>query len=130
VRVPLPREGRVVACYKVSKRFDQDISAVCGAFAVEVERGHVAFVRVAFGGMAATPIRVPACEQALLGRPWTRATVAQAVRVLDAALTPLSDFRGSAAYRRLVAGNLLRKFQLETGGPAAPTRLRRAPEAP
>jgi xanthine dehydrogenase small subunit len=129
IRVPRRAPGRLFRAYKVAKRFDQDISAVCGAFAVELERGHVARVRVAYGGMAATPVRVPACEQALLGRPWTRATVDLAVRALDAALTPLSDFRASAAYRRLVAGNLLRKFQLETGGPAAPTRLRRAPEA-
>jgi len=129
VRVPRRAPGRQFRAYKVAKRFDQDISTVCGAFAVELERGHVSFARVAFGGMAATPVRVPACEQALLGRPFTQATLAQAVQALDAALAPLSDFRGSAAYRRLVAGNLLRKFHLETGGPSAPTRLRAAPEA-
>ncbi len=130
VRVPRRAPGRRFRAYKVAKRVDQDISTVCGAFALELDHGRVRHVRIAYGGMAATPVRVPAVEQALLGRPWTSETVAQAVRVLDEALAPLSDFRGSAAYRRLVAGNLLRKLQLETGEAPPATRLRAGGEAP
>jgi xanthine dehydrogenase small subunit len=123
ILVPRRRPGLELRAYKVAKRIDQDISTVCGAFALELERGLVRHVRIAFGGMAATPVRVAACEAALLGRPWTRPTVEAGVVALAQALTPLSDFRGSATYRRLVAGNLLRKFQLETGGPSAGTRI-------
>jgi xanthine dehydrogenase small subunit len=122
IRVPRRTPGLELRVYKVAKRFDQDISTVCGAFAVALEGGRVRHVRVAFGGVAATPVRVAACEQALLGRPWSQATVEAAVPALDAALIPLSDFRGSADYRRLVTQNLLRKFLLETGGAAAPSR--------
>lgn len=130
VRVPRRAPGRSFRAYKVAKRIDQDIATVCGAFALELERGQVRHVRIAYGGMAATPLRVAAAEQALLGRPWTREVVEQAVRALDGALTPLSDFRGSAAYRRLVAGNLLRKLWLETGEAPPATRLRAGLEVP
>ncbi|MBK9517346.1 MAG: xanthine dehydrogenase small subunit [Anaeromyxobacter sp.] len=128
IRVPRRAPGLSFRAYKVAKRFDQDISTVCGAFALVLERGRVAQVRVAFGGMAATPVRVDAVERALLGLPWTLAAVEQVVPLLDQALAPLSDLRGSATYRRLVAGNLLRKFQLETGGEAPATRLRAGAE--
>jgi xanthine dehydrogenase small subunit len=116
IRVPVRSDARLFRAYKVSKRFDQDISAVCGAFALELSQGRVRHVRLCYGGMAATPKRARACEEALLGRPWTEATVAAALPALDADLAPISDMRASAAYRRLVAQNLLRKFRLETAG--------------
>ena len=113
VRIPLPAEGVRFATYKVSKRFDQDISAVCGAFALWLVDGRVKDARLCYGGMAAIPKRARACEAALSGRAWNEATVASVLPLLDAEFTPLSDMRASAGYRRLVARNLLRKFQAE-----------------
>jgi xanthine dehydrogenase small subunit len=129
VRVPRRSLGLHFGAYKVAKRHDQDISTVCGAFAVVLESGRVVRARIAFGGMAATPVRVPAAEEALAGHPFTEEAAERAAAAVDAALTPLSDFRGSAGYRRLVAGNLIRKFQREVAGAVAPAVLRAAPEA-
>ncbi|MFL5271451.1 MAG: xanthine dehydrogenase small subunit [Anaeromyxobacteraceae bacterium] len=134
IRLPVRSEERAFRAYKISKRFDQDISAVCGAFSVTLADRRVRDVRVAFGGVAATPVRARGCERALLGRPWDAASIAAALPVLDAELAPISDARATAAYRRLVAKNLLRKFQLETApegaAPASATRvLARAEEA-
>jgi len=115
VRVPLPPAGLRFATYKVSKRPDQDISAVCAAFAVTLDRGRVREARIAYGGMAAVPKRALACEAALVGKAWTEETVASVLPVLDGEFQPLTDMRASAAYRTLVARNLLRKFQAEVG---------------
>ena len=123
VDVPLPRAHEMFRCYKVSKRFDQDISAVCAAFRLRLEDGIVHDIRIGFGGMAATPARPDAVEKALTGRPWTEATIRTAQAVMDNAFAPLSDMRASAAYRRTVARNLLLKCFLETSGEAAVTRL-------
>jgi xanthine dehydrogenase small subunit len=132
VRIPRLRPGLELATYKVSKRFDQDISAVCAAFALELDRGTVRAARVAFGGMAATPKRACACEAALAGRPWTEATCEQAAAALATDFAPITDMRASAAYRLAVAQNLLRKFHLETSGrlAGAPSRLYDLAEAP
>jgi xanthine dehydrogenase small subunit len=113
IRVPLPGPDVRFATYKVSKRFDQDISAVCGAFAVTVRDGTVREARIAYGGMAAVPKRATACEAALVGKPWSEDAVAAALPALDAELAPITDMRASARYRSLVARNLLRKFHAE-----------------
>ena len=125
VRVPLPRPGVRCAAYKIAKRFDQDISAVCAAFAIELDGGMVRSARVALGGMAATPKRARASEAALAGEPWNSATCARAAAALAQDYTPIADMRASAAYRLTVAQNLLRKFHLETSGAlaGAPSRL-------
>jgi xanthine dehydrogenase small subunit len=123
VTVPRPPPGRIVKIFKLSKRFDQDISAVCGAVVLTLQAGAATAVRIAFGGMAATPRRAPACEAALIGRPWTRQTVEAAARALAEDFQPISDMRASAAYRALAAANLLRKVFAETAGPPAPTRV-------
>jgi xanthine dehydrogenase small subunit len=123
IRVPLPRPGQQFRCYKISKRFDQDISAVLGAFCVRLDAGKVGEVRVAYGGMAAIPKRAIECERALRGRPWTEATIARGREALAQELAPISDMRASAAYRLLVAQNLLTKFHAETSAPAALTRV-------
>jgi xanthine dehydrogenase small subunit len=123
IDVPLPRPGEVFRCYKVSKRFDQDISAVCAAFRLRLEDGIVRDIRIGFGGMAATPARAHMVEEALIGRPWTEATIRMAQVMMDKAFSPLSDMRASAAYRRTVARNLLLKCFLETNEEAAVTRL-------
>jgi xanthine dehydrogenase small subunit len=117
----LPRLQREVyfRAYKVSKRFDQDISALLGAFALTLIDGRVASARIAFGGMAATPRRAYKCEAALTGLAWTRESIEKGMAALDADFTPISDMRASATYRRQVAGNLLVKAFLEHQGAAA-----------
>src|SRR5690606_2749015 len=123
IRVPLPQAGQQFRCYKIAKRFDQDISALLGAFRPRLERGRVAEVRIAYGGMAAIPRRARRCEAALRGRPWTAATVARGREALARELAPISDMRASAAYRLLAAQNLLTKFHIETTEPAIDTRV-------
>ncbi len=118
LRLPLPGPGLEFAVYKLSKRVDQDISAVCAAFALRLAGGIVTEARLAFGGMAAVPKRAPLTEAALIDRPWTVATVNAAASALDRDLAPIDDFRASAAYRRLAARNLLHRFCLETTGTA------------
>jgi xanthine dehydrogenase small subunit len=112
--VPLAAMQRQVRAYKISKRFDSDISAVGAGFAIELEGDTVKDVRLAFGGMAATVKRAAGAEAALAGRPWTEATLNEAKAALASDFTPLSDMRASAAYRLQVAQNLLERFWLET----------------
>ena len=121
--VPLPRADDQVAVYKVSKRFDEDISSVLGAFRVRLDAGRVAEVTIAYGGMAATPKRAIAVEAALLGKPWTREQVEQAMAAYAQDFAPLTDWRASADYRLAVARNLLLRFWSETVG-MAHTRVR------
>jgi xanthine dehydrogenase small subunit len=124
VEVPKPPPGTLLfKVFKLSKRFDQDISAVCGAFALAIEDGWVAEARIAFGGMAATPRRALGCEAALIGRPWTAETVETAAAAIEAEFTPISDMRASAEYRTLAAKNLLRKAFIESRAPSAATRV-------
>lgn len=105
------------AVYKLSKRRDEDISALLGAFRVKLdENGRVAQLRIAFGGMAATPKRAKAVEAALSGQPWTEASVEAALAGFASDYQPISDMRASADYRLLTAQNLLRRFYLETTG--------------
>ena len=113
VNVPLPGAATRVASYKLSKRIDQDISAVCAAFAVEVADGRIAAARIAYGGMAAVPARAKRAEAALLGKPFDDAAYADAAKALAEDFRPLSDMRASAAYRLQGAQNLLRRFYLE-----------------
>ena len=122
VRVPRSRHGWVVRSYKIAKRFDQDISAVCAAFALRIAGGKVAEARIAYGGMAATPRRAAAAEAALTGQPWQEPAVRARPAALDADYTPLSDMRASAAYRMKVAKNALYRLWLETRRSAARRR--------
>ncbi len=124
VTIPRPASGSIFKVLKLTKRFDQDITAVLGAFALTVEAGVVGAARIAFGGMAATPRRAGACEAALVGRPWDFATVQTAAAALAADFQPISDMRASAAYRLLAAQNLLRKVLIETTMPDTATRVR------
>lgn len=100
--------------YKIAKRFDQDISAVCAAFALHLDAGAVAEARIAYGGMAATPRRAAAAEAALAGQPWQEPAARAAMAALDADYTPLSDMRASSGYRMQVAKNALYRLWLET----------------
>lgn len=114
IRVPLPASAQRFRTYKLAKRFDQDISAVCAAFAVELDGDTVRSARIAFGGMAATPKRGSAIEAALNGQPWTEATVRAAMAALPTDYQPLSDMRATSTYRLAGAQNLLYRFFLET----------------
>jgi xanthine dehydrogenase small subunit len=116
VMVPAPQAGRRVASYKISKRFDQDISAVCAAFVVDREGDRISSVRIAFGGLAAIPARARATEASLTGRPWSLESIEIAVAALAEDFRPLTDLRASSAYRLQAAGNLLRRFYFETAG--------------
>ena len=109
-----PRTLQLLRAYKVSKRWEDDISAVCLALQVEIAAGVVQHVRIGAGGVAATPARARQTEAALLGQPWTQASIHAAARALQAEFTPLSDLRASSAYRRAVLGRLLQRFWLES----------------
>jgi xanthine dehydrogenase small subunit len=113
VRIPRPAAGTRLRIVKLSKRFDSDISSLCGAFAIRVEDGRVAEARIAFGGMAGIPARAPACEAALTGRPWSEASIESAAEALAQDYQPLTDLRGSAGYRLAAAANLVRGLWLE-----------------
>ena len=126
--VPLTSDAAAFRCYKLSKRFDQDISAVCGAFRVDIEDGKVGDIRICYGGMAGTPQRAVACENALRGAPWTEATVRSAMAALDQDYSPLTDMRASAEYRARAARNLLLKFFFETTDPQDQTRVLAVPD--
>jgi xanthine dehydrogenase small subunit len=113
VRIPRPAPGTLIRIAKLSKRFDSDISTLLGAFAIRIAGGLVAEARIAFGGMAGIPARAPACEAALIGKPWSVATIESAARAIAEDYRPLSDLRGSAEYRLAAAANLVRGLWLE-----------------
>lgn len=123
VDIRLPSDPGSVRFYKISKRFDQDISAVCGCFYVERSEGVISRARIAFGGMAATPLRAKAVEAALEGQPWTQETIEAAVGAFDKDFTPISDLRASAEYRSAVSKNLLRRYYLESFLPPEKTQI-------
>ena len=125
IDVPRLAPDQVFRCYKISKRFDQDISGLLGAFRFTLEGRRVTQARVAFGGMAATPKRAAATEAALKGlqladpHDWDAACEA-----LASDFQPIDDMRASARYRLETAQALLRKALHEAGGEAsAATRL-------
>jgi len=95
---------------KLSKRPDQDITTVGLSAVIAIEPRRVSFARIALGGTGPRAARCGPAEAALLGQLWTRAVVDAAASALEAAITPLSDLRASAEYRRLAAGNLLRRL--------------------
>ena len=111
--ITIPRQADKLRCYKLSKRFDQDISAVCGCFWIDVAGGEVREVRLAFGGMAGTPKRAARAEAALRGMPWTDSSVGAAMAALERDFSPMSDMRASAAYRMEAAQNMLLRAWLE-----------------
>ncbi len=122
--VPRPADPTAVRCYKISKRLDQDISAVCGCFHVTVGADDIiSSARIAFGGMAGIPKRARSVEDCLVGARWSHDTIETGARRFADDFTPLSDMRGSAEYRLLTAQNLLRKYFIERINPAAMTRI-------
>lgn len=114
--VTIPAQPDRLKVYKLSKRFDQDISAVCGAFNIVVEDGTVVDARIAFGGMAGTPKRATGAEAALIGKPWSRETVEAAQNAMAEDYTPMSDMRASARYRLGTAQAMLLRAWHEDSG--------------
>lgn len=114
IRIPVPREDRIFKAYKLSKRFDQDISTLVAAFYLAVEGGVVRDTRAAFGGMAAQTARARHVEASLIGKAWTAEAVADIDVVIAQDFRPMNDHRGGAEYRLRAAANLVRRLQAET----------------
>ncbi|QUM85936.1 MULTISPECIES: xanthine dehydrogenase small subunit [unclassified Moritella] len=121
--IPLPTSEQVFGIYKLSKRIDDDISAVLAAFNITLKNNVITDVRLAFGGMAATPMRAQHAEKVLLGAVWEYDSIYTAMQALDEDFSPLSDFRASKEYRSLAAKNLLKKFYLEQQSTTIETRV-------
>jgi xanthine dehydrogenase small subunit len=116
IKVPKPTPNELLRVYKVSKRFDDDISAVCLAVKLQREGAQVTHASIGIGGVAATPVRAIRTEAVLTHQPWTETTVQAGMASLRSEFTPISDMRASAAYRQQVLGNLLQRFWLESQG--------------
>ncbi|MEL6958909.1 MAG: xanthine dehydrogenase small subunit [Pseudomonadota bacterium] len=108
--ITIPKSAPALRCYKLSKRFDQDISAVCGCFNVTVTDGTITEARIAFGGMAGTPKRAASAEAALVGRPWSSDTIDAAAEAIETDFQPMSDMRASSAYRMEAAQGQFRRY--------------------
>lgn len=117
IHLPKLKPGALFRIDKLSKRYDQDISTVAAAFRLTLAGGKVTDARLAFGGMAAAPVRAKAAEAALVGKPFDVAAVETAVIAIGTELTPIGDMRATARYRSTVAGNLLRRFLLAETSP-------------
>jgi xanthine dehydrogenase small subunit len=126
INIPKMAANSIHAAYKISKRRDEDISSVCGAFNLTVENGKITSACIAYGGMAATPKRASNAETSMIGQPWSEATLVAAASGLGLDFTPLTDWRASADYRLRVAQNMFRRFYLENSSVAQPVRLERA----
>jgi len=116
IKVPRPVAAEQLRIYKISKRYDDDISAVCLAVNIRLEDNTVAKISIGAGGVAAMPVRAVRTEAVLRGKPWTLDAVQQATAALRAEFQPISDMRASAAYRSEVLGNLMQRFWLESQG--------------
>lgn len=116
IRLPKLADGVILRSHKLSKRFDQDISAVCTAYRLELVDGKVTDFAMACGGLAATIKRASNCEATLLGAQWNDSSIAKAQAALADDFSPISDMRASAEYRLQVTQNLLRRFYLESIG--------------
>ena len=117
--VPRPAPEGLLRAYKVSKRWDDDISAVCLALHLDIADGVVRRASIGAGGVAATPARARQTETLLTGQPWTEAQAQRAGEALQAEFTPISDMRASGAYRRTVLAGLMRRYWLESQGQTA-----------
>jgi len=114
IRIPRLDDDVVLRSYKITKRFDQDISAVCGAFFLRLKGASISEARIAYGGLAATPKRAIATEELLDGATWSEELVRSAMKKLSVDFQPISDMRSTADYRLKVCQNLLFRFWLES----------------
>lgn len=116
--VPIPSKTSRLRCYKISKRRDLDISALSAAFLFDHQDDQISHARIAMGGVAAIPIRLPALEDLFVQKGWSRAAIEACQAALPHHIQPMSDHRGSAGYRLQVAGHLFSKLWLDgQGGP-------------
>ncbi len=116
IKVPKPVKNEQLRAYKISKRYDDDISAICLVVNLQIEAGTVRKASIGVGGVAATPVRATQAEAALTGQPWTVRAAKTAAGALRTEFQPISDMRASAAYRSEVLGNLMQRFWLESQG--------------
>ncbi len=114
LEIPAPAASSRLGAYKVSRRKEMDISAVSACFRLDMDGDLITGARIAFGGMAATPVRVRVAEDALRGKVWTDALAAEVAGLLGEVLAPLSDHRGTARFRKILARNLFLGFREET----------------
>jgi xanthine dehydrogenase small subunit len=123
ITIPELPSGQHLKIYKISKRIDDDISAVCLACCITVEEERISAIRLAFGGMSAIPKRASACEQAMLGNTLDDETIDQAQQALQLDFQPIDDVRASAGYRLEAARNLLKRMQIELSGSRVLTQV-------
>ena len=124
IRIPKINHSHMVRVYKVSKRFDDDISASCGAICMRIEDGKITKARIAFGGMAEIPRRAVKCEEALEGRDWNEETIKLGMEAIQKDFSPISDFRATKDYRLQVSQNLLLRYFYELNNSSAnPVRI-------
>ena len=116
IAIPKPHPGESFTAYKISKRFDQDISAVVAAFRLRIESGRVASIHAAYGGLAAQAKRARSLEACLTGRSWRIDLLGDVEALIAKDFAPVDDHRASASYRLTVAANLVRRLCLETTG--------------
>ena len=114
IEIPTRDPALLLRCYKICKRYDQDISAVCAAFVLRLDGDQVSDLRISFGGMAAIPKRAELTEKALMGQLWGEDAIENARQKLAQDFTPMTDMRASADYRQRLSSNLLYRFYLET----------------
>ena len=112
IRIPIFSKN-IFKAYKISKRFDDDISSVCAAFNLEIKNKKIKNIKIAFGGMAETPKRAKNCERTLINSLISREVIDKAKKALERDFKPISDMRASGKYRKLIAKNLLEKCFLE-----------------
>jgi xanthine dehydrogenase small subunit len=116
IKVPKPAPHEFMRIYKISKRFDDDISAICLGLNFQITNGVVTQASIGVGGVAATPVRAIKTEAACAHKDWSKATIDHIKTVLRAEFKPISDMRASGAYRTEVLGNLLERYWLESQG--------------
>ena len=116
INVPKPTPHEFMRIYKISKRFDDDISAVCLAINLHIDNNTIVSASIGVGGVAATPVRAIKTEASCAGKYWSKATIDHLKSVLRAEFSPISDMRASSAYRTQVLGNLLERYWLESQG--------------
>ena len=121
IMIPKLKSNEILKIYKISKRFDQDISTLCAAVKIELNGQQIVKACISFGGMAATPARAFEAERSLVGKVFAEETFLAVAQKLEEDFQPISDFRGSSDYRMIVAKNLMRKFFLEAHGSGVQT---------
>lgn len=119
VHIPYSSDDTLFRVYKISKRLEDDISAVCGAFAITLKGDHIVEARIGFGGMAAVPKRAAHAEAALRGRTFDESAIEAVISALSEDFAPISDFRASSDYRLITAGNLFKRMYYSRSLPAS-----------